>query len=64
LIGKFAAEAAKHEGNLVVESCPSELKAKIDVWGQPRTDVVVMRRLKEKMDPLGVLNPGRFVGGI
>jgi glycolate oxidase FAD binding subunit len=64
LIGKFAAEAAKHDGNLVVESCPSELKAKISVWGQPRTDVVVMRRLKEKMDPFGVLNPGRFVGGL
>ena len=40
------------------------LKAKIDVWGQTRTDLVVMRRLKEKMDPFGVLNPGRFVGGI
>jgi glycolate oxidase FAD binding subunit len=64
LIGKFAAEAVKHDGNLVVESCPSELKAKIGVWGQPRTDVVVMRRLKEKMDPFGVLNPGRFVGGL
>ncbi|MDP1990099.1 MAG: FAD-binding oxidoreductase [Syntrophales bacterium] len=64
LIGKFSAEAAKHDGNLVVESCPSELKAKISVWGQPRTDVVVMRRLKEKMDPFGVLNPGRFVGGL
>jgi len=64
LIAKFTAEAAKHDGNLVVESCPSELKAKISVWGQPRTDVVVMRRLKEKMDPFGVLNPGRFVGGL
>ena len=64
LIGKFTAEAVKHDGNLVVESCPSELKAKISVWGQPRTDVVVMRRLKEKMDPFGVLNPGRFVGGL
>lgn len=64
LIAKFTAEAAKHDGNLVVESCPSELKAKIGVWGQPRTDVVVMRRLNENMDPFGVLNPGRFVGGI
>jgi len=64
LIGKFTAEAVKHDGNLVVESCPSELKAKISVWGQPRTDYVVMRRLKEKVDPVGVLNPGRFVGGI
>jgi glycolate oxidase FAD binding subunit len=64
LIDKFTAEAIKQDGNLVVESCPTELKAKIIVWGQPRTDLVVMRRLKEKMDPVGVLNPGRFVGGI
>ena len=64
LIGKFTAEAVKHDGNLVVEACPTELKAKIDVWGQPRTDEVVMRRLKEKMDPVGILNPGRFVGGL
>jgi glycolate oxidase FAD binding subunit len=64
LVGKFTAEAEKHGGNLVVESCPTELKAKISVWGQPRTDVVVMHRLKEKVDPIGVLNPGRFVGGL
>ncbi|MBA4423279.1 MAG: hypothetical protein C0390_09305 [Syntrophus sp. (in: bacteria)] len=64
LIGKFTAEAVKNDGNLVAESCPTELKAKIDVWGGPRTDVVVMRRLKEKVDPVGVLNPGRFVGGL
>ena len=64
LIDKFTAEAVKHDGNLVVESCPTELKAKISVWGRPRTDYVVMRRLKEKVDPVGVLNPGRFVGGL
>ena len=64
LIGTFRAEAVRHEGNLVVESCPSELKARIDVWGLPRSDSALMRRLKEEMDPAGVLNPGRFVGGI
>ena len=64
LIEKFTAEAAKHGGNLIVESCPRELKEKIRVWGRPRSDDVVMRRLKDKMDPNGVLNPGRFVGGI
>lgn len=64
LVNKFTAEAVRHDGNLVVEFCPSELKAKINVWGQPRTDYVVMRRLKEKVDPVGVLNPGRFVGGL
>ncbi len=64
LIGRLTEEAVKHEGNLVVESCPPELKEKVGVWGRTRTDHIIMRRLKEKMDPQGVLNPGRFVGGI
>lgn len=64
LIAEFTAEAAKHDGNLVVASCPVGLKTKISLWGQPRSDYRVMRRLKEKLDPAGVLNPGRFVGGI
>ena len=64
LIGRFTAEAAKQEGNLIVEAAPAALKEKVNVWGEPRNDTVVMRRLKEKIDPVGVLNPGRFVGGI
>lgn len=64
LIGKFTDEAAKHEGNLIVESSPRDLKERVSVWGRPRSDEVVMRRLKETVDPGGVLNPGRFVGGI
>jgi len=64
LVGKLTAEAVKSEGNLVVESCPREIKEKISVWGQQRSDQIIMSRLKEKMDPQGVLNPGRFVGGI
>jgi glycolate oxidase FAD binding subunit len=64
LISAFTAEAVRHGGNLVVESCPGELKAKISVWGQPRSDNALMRRLKEEVDPVEVLNPGRFVGGI
>jgi glycolate oxidase FAD binding subunit len=64
LIGKLTAEAVKYEGNLVIESCPRETKEKVSIWGQQRNDQVIMRRLKEKMDPQGVLNPGRFVGGI
>ena len=64
LIGRFMTEAGKHDGNLFVESCPGGLKGKVDVWGLPRSDVALMRRLKEEVDPTGVLNPGRFVGGI
>jgi glycolate oxidase FAD binding subunit len=64
LIGRFTAEAVGHDGNLVVESCPGELKARLDIWGRQRTDYTVMRRLKDRLDPAGVMNPGRFVGGI
>ena len=64
LIGRFTAEAVKHGGNLIVEAAPRDLKEKVSVWGQPRSDYGVMRRLKGEMDPVGILNPGRFVGGI
>jgi glycolate oxidase FAD binding subunit len=64
LIKDQTSGAVKNEGNLVVESCPPPLKQKVDVWGQPRGDYRIMRRLKEEVDPEGILNPGRFVGGI
>jgi len=64
LIGKLTFEAMKNEGNLVVESSPLSIKKKVDVWGQSRSDYLVVRRLKEQIDPGGILNIGRFVGGI
>ena len=64
MIGKLTAEAVKNGGNLIVERAPRMLKEKVNVWGQMRSDVVVIRRLKEKLDPAGVLNPGRYVGGV
>ena len=64
LIEKLTAEAVKNEGSLVVESSPLSVKKKVDVWGQSRSDYLVARRLKEQIDPAGILNVGRFVGGI
>ena len=64
LIEKLTAEAAKNGGGLVVESSPPSIKKKVDVWGQSRSDYLVVRRLKEQIDPAGILNIGRFVGGI
>jgi glycolate oxidase FAD binding subunit len=64
LIEKLTSEAVKNEGNLVVESSPLLIKKKVDVWGQSRSDYLVVRRLKEQIDPAGILNIGRFVGGI
>jgi glycolate oxidase FAD binding subunit len=64
LIGRLTSEAGKNEGNLVIESSPLLIKKKVDVWGQSRSDYLVVRRLKEQIDPTGILNIGRFVGGI
>ena len=64
LIGKLTAVSVKNEGNLIVERAPKTVKEKVNVWGQARSDVVVVRRLKERLDPSGILNPGRYVGGV
>jgi len=51
-------------GNAVVELCPVAIKRQIDVWGESPQSIEIMRRIKNKFDPSGILNPGRFVGGI
>lgn len=59
--GKIVAEAVKFDGNCIVEAAPRAVKEKINVWGQPRSDSVVMKRLKEKIDPADILNAGRII---
>jgi glycolate oxidase FAD binding subunit len=56
--------ATELEASALVEWCPAELKRRVDVWGTPRGDVELMRRLKKVFDPAGILSPGRFYGGI
>ncbi len=51
-------------GYAVVERCPTQAKKRLDVWGDAGPGLAVMHRLKEQMDPNGLFNPGRFVGGI
>ncbi len=50
-------------GSLVVQEAPPDLLRQVDVWG-PSAALGVMRRVKERFDPNGTLNPGRFVGHI
>jgi glycolate oxidase FAD binding subunit len=51
-------------GSLVILRCPLEIKSKIDVWGSAGDALPLMRSIKAQFDRTGVLNPGRFVGGI
>jgi glycolate oxidase FAD binding subunit len=64
LLRALARIAAEHGGAAVVEEAPWEVKAEIDVWGPTRDDFPLMQALKAQFDPQGILNPGRFVGGI
>jgi glycolate oxidase FAD binding subunit len=50
--------------SLVIQRCPTSFKAALDVWGDPGSSLPLMRALKNKLDPRGTLNPGRYIGGI
>ena len=50
-------------GALVIEEASAELRS-IDPWGPPPPAFGIMQRLKQRFDPDGRLNPGRFVGGL
>ena len=51
-------------GSVVVEHAPPALKRQVEVWGDPPIGLEIMRKIKQKFDPAGILNPGRFVGGM
>jgi glycolate oxidase FAD binding subunit len=51
-------------GSLVIEAAPAELRAVVDPWGPPPPSFPIMQRLKQRFDPQGLLNPGRFAGGL
>jgi glycolate oxidase FAD binding subunit len=63
-IGRIRELARGAGGFAVVERCPLAAKKEIDVWGGPPQGIKIMRRIKQQFDPLGVLNPGRFVDRI
>jgi glycolate oxidase FAD binding subunit len=53
--------AVQAGGNLILSRCPTEWKARLRVWGEPRSDWSLARRVKAALDPHAAMNPGRFV---
>ncbi len=51
-------------GSVVVRGASPAFKDRVEAWGPIGTRLDITRRVKEKFDPRGILNPGRFVGGI
>ncbi len=63
-VAMLRSELEKLEGSLVVLRCPPAVKARLDVWGPASDAQPLMVRVKQQLDPTGILNRGRFVGGI
>ncbi len=51
-------------GSVVVRKAPPSTKSRLEAWGSAEDYIGLLRRVKDKFDPGGNLNPGRFVGGI
>lgn len=58
------ARLAEIQGYAVVEDAGPGTRAAIEIWGPPPPTLGLMRALKQRWDPRGVLNRGRYLGGI
>ena len=63
-IKRLTDKAVENDGNLVVEKAPVSIKKEVSVWGRIKDGFSLVRGLKEKFDPAGIINPGRYIGGI
>jgi glycolate oxidase FAD binding subunit len=55
IVNRLREWATSRKGFLIVQCNPSALRGKLAVWGTPRPEAAVMRRLKEQFDPRNVL---------
>ena len=51
-------------GSVTLQKAPLSLKNRVGAWDQGGDYLGLIRRVKEKFDPRGGMNPGRFVGGV
>jgi glycolate oxidase FAD binding subunit len=63
-LGQCRDAARARGGHLAIEWAPLGVREACPVWDPPGPAVELMRGLKTRLDPQGLLNPGRFVGGI
>jgi glycolate oxidase FAD binding subunit len=51
-------------GSATVLRVPEAWRGRLDVWDEVGSALPLMREIKKRFDPPGILNPGRFVGKI
>jgi glycolate oxidase FAD binding subunit len=62
-LGGIRARLDDQQGFVVVESAPEILITQLDVWGTS-SGAGLLKRYKSRFDPQGLLNRGRYVGGL
>ena len=50
-------------GNVTLQRAPLTLKQRVSTWDNGGDYLGLVRRVKDKFDPRGGMNPGRFLGG-
>jgi glycolate dehydrogenase FAD-binding subunit len=63
-IAGLRAAFAAGRGSAVIVRGTAELRARADVWGSIGDGLPLMRAVKQRFDPAGLLNPGRGPGGV
>ncbi|BDE05694.1 FAD-linked oxidase [Vulcanimicrobium alpinum] len=62
---RYVAAATNGTGRVIVHAMPDAARAAVDAWhDEPLPELAVMRAMKNQFDPLGLCNPGRFIGGL
>jgi FAD/FMN-containing dehydrogenase len=62
IFGNVKSVARSAGGSYVCEAAPTSAKAGRDMFGDLGASGSIVRELKRRFDPTGVLNPGRFAG--
>jgi glycolate oxidase FAD binding subunit len=64
VLGEWRALVQAAGGHAVVEWAPLAVKERVAVWDEPGPAFRLMKAIKDRLDPHGIMNPGRFVGEI
>lgn len=63
ILNELRQAARSSNGNLHVLHCDPEWQSQLPMCGEPEPTWPLMKQLKQKLDPHGLLNPGLFVDG-